>query len=64
MKDAEIFDDENGRYVALYIDGHLFGTINMSGHSIEYAQDAVFNWEKGILKEDNIYIKRTAWNIS
>ena len=58
MKDAEIFDDEEGLRVTLYIDGELYGTVNMAGHSIVYAQDAVFNWETGILKEDNPHIER------
>jgi len=58
MKDAEIFDDEEGLRVALYIDGELFGTVNMAGHSIVYAQETVVNWETGILKEDNPHIER------
>ena len=60
MKDAEIFDGEDGFYVALYIDGNLFGTVNMKNHSIHYAQDAVFNWQTGILREDNPHIERVA----
>ena len=59
MKDAEIFDGEEGLRVALYIDGELYGTIDMASHSIGYAQEAVINWETGILKDDNPYIERT-----
>lgn len=58
MKDAEIFDDENGLRVALYIDGELYGTVNMAGHSIVYAMEAVVNWETGILTEENPHIER------
>ena len=58
MKDAEIFDDEDGLRVALYIDGHLFGTVDVRNHSIVYAKEVVFNWETGLLKEDNQYIER------
>ena len=59
MRDAEIFQDEGGLYVHLYENGELFGTIDVRKHSIHYAQEVVFNWEAGLLQEDNKYIEKS-----
>lgn len=58
MRDAEICEDEKGFYVDLYKNGELFGTVDVRKHSIYYAQDVVFNWERGLLREDNEHIER------
>ena len=58
MKDAEICEDSGGFYVNLYKNGELFGTVDVRKHSVYYAQDVVFNWETGILRENNPHIER------
>ena len=59
VKKADIlFNDVDGLYVVLYKNGNIFGTVSMKGYNISYAQDAVFNWEKGILTEDNPHIEK------
>ena len=58
MKDAEIMQGDNGLYVHLYKHGELFGTVDIRQHSIGYAQEVVFNWERGLLTEDNSFIER------
>ena len=58
MRDAEIMEDEGGLYVHLYKHGDLFGTVDIRGSSIHYAQAVVFNWERGLLTEDNSHIER------
>jgi hypothetical protein len=59
MRDAEIMQDEGGLYVHLYKNGDLFGTVDVRNHSIHYAQEVVFNWEKGLLQENNTHIERS-----
>ncbi len=59
MRDAEIMQDEDGLYVHLYKNGDLFGTVDVRKHSIHYAQEVVFNWEKGLLQESNTHIERS-----
>ena len=58
MRDAEICEDEGGFYVKLYKNGELFGIADVRKYSINYAQDVVFNWEQGILREENEHIQR------
>ncbi len=45
--------------VDLYIDGELFGTIDVSKHSSHYANDVVENWQNGILGEGNEHIRKS-----
>jgi hypothetical protein len=68
MKTAEIRREPNWvtsngpdmlYYVDLYKNKQFFGTIDVSNKSIYYAQDVVENWENGVLKEDNQFIKRS-----
>ena len=59
VKKADIlFNEVDGLYVVLYIGEKFFGTVSMKGYNISYAHDAVFNWEKGILTEDNPHIEK------
>lgn len=46
------------KFVDLYIDEKLYGTIDVSSKSSIYAEDVVENWENGILKNDNNFIKK------
>ena len=65
MRTAEITNhDGTGYIVQLSDNGNLFGTIDVRGKSIHYANDVVENWENGILKKDNQYIKRTSSSLT
>ena len=57
-KDAEACQGPEGLYVKLYKKGKLFGTVDIKGHSLHYANDVVHNWIRGILKENNPHIER------
>jgi|TARA_B100001094_G_C18118113_1_gene765232 hypothetical protein len=58
-KKAEIVNvDGTGYIVHLLKDGDAFGKVDVRDKSIHYAQDVAENWENGILREDNEYIKK------
>lgn len=57
---VKVSQEPKGYYVDLYKNGDLFGTIDIHKHSIYYAQDVVFNWESGVLEEDNPHIERVS----
>jgi hypothetical protein len=59
MRTAEIVNiDGTGYIVHLLKNGNAFGKIDVRDKSIHYAQDVAENWENGILKDDNEYIKK------
>ena len=55
---VKVSQEPKGYYVDLYKDFEYFGTIDVRKHSIYYANDVVFNWESGLLEEDNPHIER------
>ena len=57
-KKAEIVED-NGFGVHLWKNYEQFGTVGVRNKSINYANDVCENWENGILREDNEYIKKS-----
>jgi len=57
-KDAEACQGPNGLYINLFKNEKLFGTVDIEGHSLHYANDVVQNWITGILKEDNPHIEK------
>ena len=59
MRTAERVNiDGTGYIVHLLKNGNAFGKIDVRDKSIHYAQDVAENWENGILKDDNEYIKK------
>ena len=59
-KKAEITNhDGTGYIVHLLKNGSTFGKVDVRNKSISYAQDVVENWENGILREDNEFIKKS-----
>ena len=58
-KKAEVVDNSDGFVVHLFKDYEPFGTVDVSDKSIHYANDVCENWENGILREDNEYIKKS-----
>jgi hypothetical protein len=59
MRTAEIVNiDGTGYIVHLLKNGNAFGKIDVRDKSIHYAQDVAENWENGILRDDNEYIKK------
>lgn len=59
MRTAEIVNiDGTGYIVHLLKNGNAFGKIDVRDKSIHYAQDVAENWENGILKDNNEYIKK------
>ena len=57
-KKAEVVED-NGFVVHLWKNYEQFGTVDVRDKSIHYANDVCENWENGILREDNEYIKKS-----
>lgn len=55
---AEIVDSD-GFVVHLWKNYEQFGTVDVRDKSIHYANDVCENWENGILREDNEYIKKS-----
>ena len=44
----------NGSQVSFYKSDELIGTIDYSAHSNYYIEDAIENWQTGVLTEDII----------
>jgi hypothetical protein len=44
----------NGSQVSFYKNDELIGTIDYSGNSDHYIEDAIENWQTGVLTEDII----------
>lgn len=44
----------NGSQVSFYQNDELIGTIDYSAHSNYYIEDAIENWQTGVLTEDII----------
>jgi len=59
IKKAEVVDNPDGFVVHLFKNYEPFGKIDVRDKSIHYAQDVAENWENGILREDNEYIKKS-----
>ena len=46
----------DGNQVSFYDDGRFVGTIDYSAHSNYYIEDAIENWQIGVLTEDIIEV--------
>ena len=62
-KEPKLTNDSKGsdvfKLVNLYIDGELFGTIDVPNIVPHYANDVVENWQNGILGEGNEHIRKS-----
>jgi len=52
----------NGSQVSFYKNDELIGTIDYSAHSDYYIEDAIENWQTGVLTEDIIETFNTGEN--
>jgi len=59
IKKAEVVDNPDGFVVHLFKNYEPFGIVDVRDKSIHYANDVCENWENGILREDNEYIKKS-----